>query len=226
MDLVQIATEAGAALIMVIVVAVVCTSAVLFVWFRKKAAIYNNHRVIVWRRHKDKEGSEVPIIVDLAEKGLIKYDKKLKKWSFHLKNANIHLGEEESKTYDENRDLDIPSIPYEKGRKVCFVEKIGNRKYAFGEPFILEGKVRIIVSEADVAEGIRSFDMNAKTFGKKKNELLAFTLYVIFATLILVMIIVILQRFESIASAAESFAEGAKAAAAAKGATIASGVPG
>jgi hypothetical protein len=195
------------------------------VFFYKLNQEYNKHRVIVWKRHVNTEGKEFPIIIDVAERGRIKKDKKLKKWVFHLKNANVFMGEEENFKYDEQRDLDVPTVPYEKGQKVCFVEKLGTKKYAFGEPFMIFGKPVVIVSQADCSEAIRSYDMNVKTYGKKKNELLAFTLYIIFAIAIMVMVIVLITKIEVLTD------KGIKvvldpAITAAKSVAVASSVPG
>lgn len=221
----NIAWQVGAGVVLVLGFTLFAAIAIGLIYLNKLAKTYAKNKVIVWKRYRNPNGEEMPVMVDMKEQGRVRYNKKLKKWEFHLKNADVVMGEEETKTKDEDRDLDIPSIPYEKGGRVIFIEKLGNRKYAFGKPFIIEGNVKVIVSEADCAEAIKSYDTNAKTFGKKPNYVFAFTLYIIFAVLVLVMIIMILQKFESITTAAEAFKQGAVAAAQAKGAAVASAAP-
>ena len=224
MDIVPMAMQIGG-IVVIVIAGIIVVGAAGFgtYWFKLKQA-YNKHRVIVWKRHINAEGKEFPIIIDVEEKGRIIKDKKLKKWVFHLKNANVHMGEEENFKYDEQRDLDVPSVPYEKGQKICFIEKLGTKKYAFGEPFILYGKPVIIVSQADCSEAIRSYDMNVKTYGKKKNELMIFTLYIVFAVCIMVMIIVLLTKIEVLTEKGIRVVldQGITAA---KGAAVASGAP-
>jgi hypothetical protein len=183
-------------------------------------------RVVVYERAKDEKGNEFPIIVSLAERGRIWYDKKMKKTYFELKNAKVRMGEEELKTYDEDRDLDVPHTTYAKGGEVIFVEKLGVKKYAFGKAFIITGKVEIRVSQADIAEGIRAYDMNAKTFGKKDNQIWAFAVYALVCVLILVLMIVYLNKMDGINKAAELFNNGAQAMLQAKQSTIPGVAPG
>ena len=223
-DWIGLGMQVGGVVALIVGGVVILGIITIITYFVMKNKAYDKHKVIVWKRYKTQDGKEIPTIVDRNEKGMIKYDKKLKRRFFHLKNANCHMGEEETKSYDEIRDLDIPSIPCEKGGRVVFVEKLGVKKYAFGETFIIAGHPVVIISAADCAEAMRSFDNNAKTFGKKPNQVLAFTLYVILAAMILVMIIVVLQKFELIAEAADKFAIGAQAMR--TGAAVPSGVPG
>lgn len=221
-NFVRMATQAGSIVLLTLLVLVLCSLIVIFIYFQQLNKAYGKHKIIVWKRHKDQHGNEIPILVDTKERGRLRYDKKLKKWTFHLKNANAYIGEEESVNYDENRELDLPSVPYENGGKVIFIEKLGPRKYAVGKPFVINGTVEIRVSDADIAEAIRSYDMNVKTFGKQKNELIAFMLYMGLAILALIMIIVILNKFEGITKAAEML----QGIGAAPSQTVLSGAPG
>lgn len=223
-DFVDLGLQAGGVIIIVVLVAIVAAAVVFGIIYRKKNKLYSKNKVIVWRRYKSKDGSEVPIIEDLNEKGAVIKDKVMNKFVFHLKNANLDMGEEELDSYDEDREMDIPSVPHGKGGDVVFVEKIGNRKYAFGEPFIINGKVKIRVAEADLAEAKRSYAIFVKTFSKKPNPLWAFGLYVVFAVLILVLVFVVLNKFELIAEASKNFATGAQAVG--RGAAIPSSAPG
>jgi len=204
MELAQLGAQAGYLLVIIVMVAITSGLIGYAVYLRKKNKLYNKYKVIVWKRHKTNDG-EMPILEDLYERGAIRKDKAMNKWSFHLKNANLDLGEEEMDNFDENRLLDIPSVPYSKGGDIVFIEKLGNHKYAFGEPFILEGKVHIKVSEADLAEAKRSYALFVKTFGKKESPLVAFLIYVTFAVLILVLIFVVLNKFEVIVEASKNF---------------------
>jgi len=222
----ELARQVGGGLILGLILIIVLGVVGVIIWWRRKEAMYKHYRVFIWKRHQDNEGNEIPVIVGW-DKGAVRKDKKMKKWVFHLKKWNMDLGEEERVDYDEDRELDLPSVPLEKGGEVVFVEKIGPRKLAVGKPFIFGGNVKVIVSSADVAEAIRAYDINAKTFNKKDSHaLLAFTLYIIFAILVLVLIVFILQKFELIQKAAEQFAVGAQSFAQAKGAGIASNAPG
>jgi len=222
-DFITMAAQAGGALMMVLIALFFIGAIVLIYITLKKRKIYSKYKVIVWKRYKNKEGQTISILEDKDEKGGVIKDKKMNKWVFHLKNANLDLGEEELRNFDENRTLDIPSLPYSKGGEVVFVEKVGNKKYAFGQPFVINGNVEIQVSEADLAEAKRSYALFVKTFGKKQNPLWAFGMYVIFAVLILVLIFVVLNKFELIVEASRNFASGAEAVG--KGSAVPSGVP-
>jgi len=219
--LVQGGTIFGLFLLLVIVAGIII--GIFYLNAQNKS--YQKYKILVWQRFKDKDGNEIPTIVKW-DKGRIMYDKKLKKWKFHIKGLDVDIGEEELKSNDEDRDLDIPKIPYENGGYVVFVERLGIRKYAIGQPFIISGNVNVIVSQADISEGIRCYDLHTRTFGKKENALMVFGIYVTFAALILIMIIVILNKFEMIKEAA-SMLNGATAnLAAAKGTVVPSIAPG
>jgi len=180
----------------------------VFLYYKNKE--YSKYRVHVWKRFRTEDGREMPIIVDDSERGKVVRDKKLNKWVFHLKKANLDLGEEELESYDEDRELDIPSVPHAKGGEVVFIEQLAKRKYAVGEPFVVEGNVKIRVTQADLAEAMRAYDLNAKAFGKQKNELIAFIIYIAFAVLILVLIMMVLNKFETMAEWSDKWVEGAR----------------
>jgi len=222
-SLMPIAMQAGAIIVIVVVGALLTGAAILLTIVWKKRQIYDQYDVMIWERFRDKKGNEIPTICGFDKGGVIK-DKKLDKWVFHLKKTNLDMGEEELKNFDENRDLDIPSIPGAKGKRVVFIEKLGNRKYGFGKVEI-EGSPKIIVSEADLAEAKRSYELFVKSFSKKTNPMWAMMFYFGIAALTLVMIIVILQKFELIVEAAEYFQQGSQAMAT-KGAAVASNAPG
>lgn len=225
-DIWPLAVQIGGYILVIIGGMLFIGASVIAAYWWKKQQVYKKYKVLVWKKHIDKSGHEMPVFV-AWDKGAVIKDKKLNKWVFHLRDWNIDFGEDEGKNSDEMRnDLDIPSMPNETGGEVVFVEKLGFRKGALGVPFLFDGNVAVKVSHADLAEAMRAFDMNAKAFGTKDNKMMAFILYVILAAFILVIILVILNKFETIASAAESFKQGATAAAAAKGSAVASGVPG
>lgn len=219
--LVQGGTIFGLFLLGLVFVAII----VGIVYLQQQKKAYSKYKVLVWQRFKDKDGNEIPTIVKW-DKARIMFDRKLKKWKFHIKGLDVDLGEEEAKSIDEDRDLDIPKIPFEDGGYVVFVERLGTRKYAIGKPFIIEGTVKVIVSQADLAEGIRCYDLHTRTFGKKENQLMIFGIYVTFAALILILIIVILNKFEMIKEAASLLNSATGNIAAAKGNIAASTAPG
>lgn len=197
----------------------------LIAYFYNQNKSYSKHKVIVYERIRDDKGNIMPVILDRNEKGRIWYDKKMKKYFFELKNLKVKMGEEELKSYDEDRDLDVPHISYGSGGDICFVERLGVKKYAFGKAFAFEGDVKVIVSNADVAEAIRAYDMNAKTFGKKENQFWAFAFYMIIAVLVLILIIVILNKFDTLKEVASQFNAGANTMLQVKQAGVVSNAP-
>jgi hypothetical protein len=207
------------------IVAVVAGIAWLFMYNKQ----FSKTKVIVYKEYEDTNGNKVPIILDLKETGGIIKDKKLKKFVFHLRRRNIHMGESESGQDGVNEatgQLNIPTIPCEGGKDVLFVQQIGMKKYAFGRPFLVDSsQLKIKVTDADMAESIRGYDMNAKAFSKKDNPLLMVGMVAIVAVVIMIMIIFTLSKFDLIVTASNNFRDGQVAYAAVKGATIASGAP-
>lgn len=197
----DIVLKLGNVFVILIISAFICGAIVMVVWLFMKAKQYKHYTVHIYKRKRDKQGNETLVFVGV-DKAAIKLDKKLKKRGLHLKRNNVVLGEEESVTFDENRNLDIPSIPSEQGGEIVFIEKLGPKKFAVGTPFIVNGKVEIMVSEADVAEAIRSFDTNAKYYGKtsmweKYGPMISFSLLAIF---IIILISVLMNRMEVLTS--------------------------
>lgn len=225
-DFSNLASQVGVVALFIggIVIILGCVGAAVFLYTKQKE--YSKYKVHVWKRFKTEDGREMPVIVDDKERGKVIKDKKLKKWVFHLKKANLDLGEEELANYDEDRELDIPSVPHAKGGEVVFVEQLAKRKYAVGEPFVVGGEVKIRITQADQAEAMRAYDMNARAFGKQKNELIAFIIYIAFAVLILVLIIMVLNKFESISDFGDKWVEGAKILQETRMQAIPSDVPG
>lgn len=199
----QQAMQIGGILLMVVFGLIVVGIAGVGAWLYGKRKQYEHYKVFIWKRYKDNKGNEIPMFVRW-DKGAIKKDKKLNKWVFNLKKWNIDLGEAEQTNEAGVSELNIPTIPSESGGEIVFIEKLAPRKGAIGKPYVLEGQVKVIVSEADVAEAMRSFDINARTFGTKDNKFMAFALYMILAVLVLVMIIVILNKFEGITLASQN----------------------
>jgi hypothetical protein len=149
----------------------------------------------------------------------------MKKWYFKLRRSKAFLGEEELKSYDDDRDLDVPHIADNAGGYVVFVRRLGVRKYGFGKPVTFEGQVKVIVSNADVAEATRSYDMNAKVFGKKDNMMWVVGGYIVICLLILILMIVLVNKFDVMKEISANFAQGAANLAQAKQAAIPSGAP-
>lgn len=163
---------------------------------------YMKYTVYIFKRQKDNEGNYLPIFVG-KDQARIKKDKKIKRWVFHVRKANIDLGEEEGfETRDENRQLNVPSMPSEKGGEVVFLEKLAPRKYAFMEPIDIEGEVKVRVSEADIAEALRVYDVNTKLFSKNNQALWTFAIYVTFGVLIMILIAYTLNKFEVLSDVA------------------------
>lgn len=207
------------------IIAVVAAIAWLFMYNKQ----FSKTRVIVYKEYTDTNGNKVPIILDLKETGGIIKDKKLKKFVFHLRKRNIHMGESESNQQNvdqETGELLIPTIPLEGGKDIVFVQQLGMKKYAFGKPFLVDSsQLRIKVTDADMAEAIRGYDMNAKAYGKKDNPLLAIGMVAIVAVVIMIMIIFTISKFDLIVQASSNLKDAMVANAAAKGAAIASGAP-
>ena len=197
-------------------------SGILYYFFNKKQ--YKHYRVFIYRRHKDKDDNEIPIFVGW-DKAAIRKDKKLKRFVFHIKRLNLDMGEEELESYDEDRTLDVPTIPSDKGGEIAFVEKLGPRKYAFGRA-LFEGHLKVIVSSADLAEAMRAYDVNARTFHSDKWKWAGPIIFAVFALLIIVLFWVLLQKFDVIRESMEIALEIAKTNAQAKaGAAVSSGAP-
>lgn len=196
-----IVTKLGSVFLISVMVILLCGFVIGVIWLIMKKKLYQHYTVQIYKRKRDKEGNETLVFVG-TDKAAIKLDKKTKKRFFHLRKYNVFLGEEESVNMDENRNLDIPSIPSEKGGEVVFLEKLGPRKFAIGTPFIVNGKIEIMVSEADVAEAIRSYDVNAKYYGKagfweKYGSTISFVLLAVF---IIILIAVVLNKMEVLTS--------------------------
>jgi len=188
----------------------VCVIVFLFTRFIVLRSKYKQYVALIFKRKKDKNDKEYLVFVGI-DKGAIFKDKKLKKWSLHLKDTNIDLGEDEGADgkRDENRELDIPSIPSERGGEVIFIEKLGPRKFAIGNPIDWDGQVKVSVSEADIAEALRVYDVNARYFGKDNSQLWAFIIYMVFGVLVLIMVIYTLQKFDVLADVAQKLSDAA-----------------
>lgn len=185
-----------------------------------KAKRYKHYTVLIFKRKRDKEGNETPVFVG-TDKGAILTDKKLKKRVFRLKKNNVHLGEEEGINFDENRNLDIPSIPSEKGGEIVFVEKLGPKKFAVGNTFLLKGNIEIMVSEADVAEAIRAYDINAKYYGGKEwTKWIGPISFAVFAVLIIILFAVLMQKFEVMSTIADKLVQAAQIIQAGRGSAV------
>lgn len=185
---------------------------------------YRHYLALIWKRKRDINGNEFPVFVEV-DRGAIINDKKLKKRVFKLKRNNCHLGEEEGLTFDENRNLDIPSMPSEKGGEVVFLEKLGPKKFAFGKTFVVGGTVKIMVSEADCAEAIRTYDINAKYYGGKEwTKWIGPISFAVFAVLIIILIAVVLDKFKVLEIVSERLLEAAKVLQSGKTSAVASGV--
>jgi len=185
---------------------------------------YKHYKALIWKRKTDKDGNEFPVFVEMDGGAIIK-DRKLKKRVFKLKKNNCHLGVEEGLNFDENRNLDIPSVPSERGGEVVFIEKLGPKKFAMGKAFVVDGTVKIMVSEADCAEAIRAYDINAKYYGGKEwTKWIGPISFAVFAILIIVLIIAFLQKIEVLDIFSQRMVEAARILQAGKSSAVPSGV--
>lgn len=215
----------GNAFIIMVLTLAVCSVIVGLVYFWMKRKRFKHYTVLIFKRKRDKEGRETLVFAGI-DKGAIIKDRKLKKRIFKLKKNNVHLGEEESITYDENRNLDIPSIPSEKGGEIVFLEKLGPKKFSVGTPFLVEGQVKVIVSEADVAEAIRAYDINAKYYGGREwTKWIGPISFAVFAVLIVILISVLLQKFEILREVGDRLVQAAQIVQT-RSSTIPTNVPG
>ena len=195
----NIAQKLGNVFLIVIIIGSICAVIIfLAVWIMKQKQ-YKKYKVHIYKRQKNKEGQEFMVFVGV-DKGAILKDKKLKRWSLHLKKRNYYLGEEENAYFDENRNIEIPTIPSEEGGEILFVEKLGKRKYAIAEPFILEGGVVLRVTDADVADALRTFDLNAKYYGQedfweKYGNIISVSIIIVFCIIIFA---IFMNKFETL----------------------------
>jgi hypothetical protein len=195
--------------IIIILFLAMFTGVMYFIMDRKR---YSKYRAFVYKRYVFREGKRVNLAdpananIDTTnleqhivfcgwDKAAYIKRRKLKRWAFHLKKANVDLGMEEREDMDEDRELDVPTMPSETGNNIVFVEKLGPRKYALGRPYLFEGHVKIIISAADCADAINTYDLNAKTYGKQ-NTWIGPLAFAVFAVLIIVLIAVVLNKFE------------------------------
>ncbi len=210
----------GSILIVVLMWLIGAAGIVGLFYLYMKAKQYKHYTVHIYKRKRDKEGNETLVFVG-ADKGAVLKDKKLKKRVFKLKRNNVHLGEEEGLNFDENRNLDIPSIPSEKGGEVVFVEKLGPKKFAVGMSFLVDGNVEVMVSEADVAEAIRAYDINAKYYGGKEwTKWIGPISFAVFAVLIIILFAVLMQKFEVMSVIADRLVETAQILASGKSSAV------
>lgn len=197
-------------IILIGVILVIFAAAIFGIWwFYSQNKKYKKYMCIIWKRHKnDSTKTEVPVIVGI-DRGAYMKDKKIKKWVFHMRKANVDLGQEERESLDEDRVLDVPTVPLETGGAVVFVEKLGHKKYAVGQPFIVDGQVRIRVSNADLSEALRAYDINAAVYGKKTSWL-GPAMFIICAVLVIVLIAVVLNKFEVLKEVSQNLIDAGK----------------
>lgn len=224
-DFQSLAAQTGYLVVLVIGALIMGAVIGLAFWMFQQRKKWKKFKVIIWKRYKTHDGRTIPMVVDINENGMVKKDKKLNKWVFHLRKNNLDLGEEELANYDEDRELDIESVPYAEGGEVVFVEQLAKRKFGIGKPFVIDGNVKITVTSADLAEAMRSYDMNARAFGRKDHTLLAFAMYMVFAILVLVLIVVVLNKLEALQQFGDAWIEGAKIIGS-QGSSVASSAPG
>jgi len=225
-NLAETATQTGMIIVLTLMAVFIIAVIAGAFWLIQRQKQWKKYRVVIWKRYSTQDGRTIPMVVDLTERGRVTKDRKLNKWVFHLKKANLDLGEEELEGYDEDRELDLPTVPYSEGGEVLFIEQLAKRKYAIGDPYVIEGNVTIRVTSADLAEAMRAYDVNARTFGKKDHSIWAFAIYVVFAVLILILIAVVLNKLENLNQFGEQWVEGARMMAGTQSQTVPSTVLG
>jgi hypothetical protein len=149
---------------------------------------FEGYKIFVFKRNK--EGNIV--YVGMA-KGAVKRNK-LKKYVLHVKPYNVELGE----TKDNQDELDLPAIPNESaGGEVLFLEKLGKRKYNILRPISLGEQIKAQVTEEDIAEAVRTYDINAKYYTAQDWKMwIAPAIFIIMAVLIVIMLAIVMSHFD------------------------------
>lgn len=189
------ATQFGAMAIILLAAVLIGGLVILVAWYQHLAKQYNKHKVIVWQEYIDTNGNKIPVFVDVNEKGRLYFNKALKRNFFHLKNANVKMGEYESNNgKKEITETNLPRMPYLKGGEVIMIKKLDHKTYAFAHPIMFEGNIKAICSQADMAEATASYDQNIKQYGKQPNQILTVAFYFGICVLAIVLIYVVFQK--------------------------------
>jgi len=188
---------------------------------------FKHYTTHIYKRKKDKKGNETMIFCGI-DKAAILMDRKLKKRVFKLKKNNCHLGEADGVKGLESEDsLDIPSLPSEKGGEIVFLEKVGPKKFAIANPLSIDGEIELKVTNLDIAEAIRAYDVNAKYYGGNEwSKWVGPIAFAVFAVLIIVLISVVLNKFEVLDAVSAKLVEAAKIVQSGRTSAIATNIPG
>ena len=223
-DVGALVAKFGNALVLVLITLIICGVTIGIVFLIMRSKQFKKYKVLIFKRKKDSKGNETLVFCGI-DKGAVWFDKKLKKRYFRLKENNICLGEEERVDFDENRELNVPSLPSEKGGELVFIEKLGPRKFAVGNPMLFDGTPKIIIAEADCAEAIRQYDLNAKYYGGKEwTKWIGPISFAVFAVLIVILISVVLNKFEVLSDVSDKLVRAAEVLSSGKSSAIPSGV--
>lgn len=202
----------GRTLIIILGVALVCGVIISIVWWGMRSRLYKKYKVLIFKRKITKDGSEQIVFVG-QDKAAIRFDRKLKQRFLHVAKINTRM------------DNNVPSMPSERGGELVIIEKVGPKTYAYGTPDILQGELVVNVSEADSTEAIRAYDINAKHFGSDKWKWAGPIAFGVFAILIIVLIAVVLQKFEILADVSDKLVRAAEIMSAGKSSAVLSNVP-
>lgn len=211
-DTAALLLQLGRTLIIVFGVLLLCGLIVGIAWFVMRTKVYKKYKVLIFKRKKNKDGTITPVFVG-TDKAAIRYDRRLKTRYLHVAKINTRMAN------------DVPSMPSEKGGELVIIEKIGPKTYGFGTPDILKGEMVINVSEADASEAIRAYDINAKHFGKDAWKWAGPVAFGVFAVLIIVLIAVVLQKFEILVDVSDKLVRVAEVLQAGRSSAVPSGVP-
>jgi len=214
----------GNTIILILIAVIFCAMLIGIVYLFLRQKRFKKYKLLIFKRKTDSEGRETLVFCDI-DKGAVLMDKKLKRRYLVMKKANFRLGEEERSDFDENRDLNIPSIPSEQGGEIVFLEKLAPRKYAIGQPIMFSGKAKIIISDADCAEAIRQYDLNAKYYGgSDMAKWIGPISFAVFAVLIVILISVIMNKFDVLKEVSENLMRASEVLAQGRNSAIATSV--
>lgn len=186
---------------------------------------YGKYKIVIFDRRKNKAGQETLFWCGQDKAGIF-YDKKLKKRFFRLQKNRVDMSPQIDKV--EGIDtIDIPSIPNLKGGEVVFLEKLAPKKYVFLDPITVEGRINLRITNEDTAEALREYDMNLKVIGNQNKALIiAMTIIAITGVVIGLMWMMQGKQMSEVAQIFKEMLPTLHELVKARGAAVASTVPG
>ena len=177
------------------------------------------YTIVVIKRVKSKFKDEVGVehattsLVWVGlDKGAILKDRKTKKVFLVLKKANFRM------------EPEFETIPKESGGQAIFVEKVGYKQYVYLKPVSVEGDINFSITREDVADAMVSFDRNAALYKPGISQWLPIIGIGIFGVIVIVLIAMILNKFDILAEVASKLEGTAKIIAEAKQSAVSSDV--